>query len=593
MKISRTKLSRSAFAALLLAGAALPVLAQDRPESLLPPGFDQPVAPAPAPAPAATRAPDTAPRPSQSSAPARTETAAPGNSTEPAEPAPAAAIDVTRYELPDYAKHSLGRIGMAAFGNASFPVRSFGSADGRFLATLMRRIDAPVASRWVSIALRRGLQSKVNTPRNIDGADFAAERAWLLLRMGEPIAARGVVQDVDVENYTPTLLQMAMEVALANADPGAICAFADRGAETLQARGWPFARAMCAGLAGQPDRAGELLKAAGAGRGDIDTLLAEKVVGTGAQGRRAVTIEWAGVTELTSWRWGLATATGEEVPDALYDTAGPQVRFWRALSPRLAPSDRVRAAEAAAMQGVFSCDGLVDLYGEVEEQGDASTTLVAVARDLRSSFSAATVEERVTALKTLWDEPDVAAYARMILTARAAAAIPVSPDRAADADRLVASMLTAGLETRAEAWRGVVTRGSDGWAMLALAGDRADAPVASGDFDAFRNKASERKAQLMLAGLAGLGRLSDSDSRRYAGSLDVPIGAENSWTRAIDNAARRGDPGTVALLAATAMQTRSWSRVTPEALFHIVAAFRATGMAPYARMIAIEAIARA
>lgn len=592
MKISRTKLSRTAFAALLLAGAALPVLAQDRPESLLPPGFDQPVAPAPAPAPAATRAAETAPRPSQPSAPERTETAASGDATAPVESAPAAPIDVTRYELPDYARHSLDRVGMAAFGNASFPVRSFGSADGRFLTTLMRRIDAPVASRWVSIALRRGLQSKVNTPRNIDGADFAAERAWLLLRMGEPIAARGVVQDVDVENYTPTMLQMAMEVALANADPGAICAFADRGAGTLQARGWPFARAMCAGLAGQPDRAGELLKAAGGGGGDIDTLLAEKVVGIGAQGRRAVTIEWNGVTELTSWRWGLATATGEEVPDALYGTAGPQVRFWRALSPRLAPSDRVRAAEAAAMQGVFSCDGLVDLYGEVEEQGDASTTLVAAARDLRSSFSAATIEERVTALKTLWDEPDVATYARMILTARAAAAIPASPDRAADADRLVASMLTAGLETHAEAWRGVVARGSDGWAMLALAGDQASS-VSSGDFDAFRNKASERKAQLLLAGLAGLGRLSESDSRRYASALDVSIGAGNSWTRAIENAARRGDPGTVALLAATAMQTRSWSRVTPEALFHIVAAFRATGMEPYARMIAIEAIARA
>ena len=49
----------------------------------------------------------------------------------------------------------------------------------------------------------------------------------------------------------------------------------------------------------------------------------------------------------------------------------------------------------------------------------------------------------------------------------------------------------------------------------------------------------------------------------------------------------------MALLAAIGMQTRSWERVTPEALFHIVAGFRAVGMGDYARMIAVEAISRA
>jgi len=33
--------------------------------------------------------------------------------------------------------------------------------------------------------------------------------------------------------------------------------------------------------------------------------------------------------------------------------------------------------------------------------------------------------------------------------------------------------------------------------------------------------------------------------------------------------------------------------VAPEALFHIVAGLRAVGLAPYARMIAVEAITRA
>jgi hypothetical protein len=48
----------------------------------------------------------------------------------------------------------------------------------------------------------------------------------------------------------------------------------------------------------------------------------------------------------------------------------------------------------------------------------------------------------------------------------------------------------------------------------------------------------------------------------------------------------------VALLAAVGMQAPNWDYVTPEALFHIVAAMRAAGMGNYARMIAVEAVTR-
>lgn len=75
MTISRIKRRHIAFGTLLLAGAAVPALGQqDKPESLLPPGFDEPAptpAPRPAPAPAATGpaatppgAPGSAPIPS-------------------------------------------------------------------------------------------------------------------------------------------------------------------------------------------------------------------------------------------------------------------------------------------------------------------------------------------------------------------------------------------------------------------------------------------------------------------------------------------------------------------------------------------------
>ncbi|MCW3849549.1 hypothetical protein OF829_20115 [Sphingomonas sp. LB-2] len=588
MKISRTKL---AFAAVLLTGTATAVYAQqDSPESILPPGFDNPApAPAPAPRPAPAPAPSI-PSDSSTSAPvgdAMTNTAA-------IEDQPTAPVDLSKYELPEQARHGLGRIGISVLGNPAFPANAFGASNGKYLATMMRRIDAPIASRWVSIALRRALQSRINTPKSYDGADFAAERAWLLLRMGESIAARGVVQDVDVENYTPLMFEVAMQSALASADPGALCGIAEPGSKRLPERGWAFAKAMCAGLAGDPSRAGQLFDQAAGGRQNIDTLVAEKVMGAGAQGRRAVTIEWDGVTTLTAWRWGLATATGVEVPAELYRSAGPQVTSWLALAPGPSSAARANAAELAATQGVFSEQGLVELYGEIETEDGADSAAVAVARDLRTAHTGANMADRIAALQRLWNntESQRLRYARLVLTGRASASIPVSSDRSGEADQLIASMLSAGLDSQAMAWRPVVKRGSDGWAMLALADPAANAVVSSADFESYRGSADRRKAQLAFAGLAGMGRLANGDVITLAGTLGVDVRGENAWTRAIDAAGRRGESGTVILLAAAGLQARGWAPVSPEALYHIISAMRAAGLGNYARMVAVEAITR-
>lgn len=592
MKISRAK--RLALTALLLAGVAVPALGQqDSPESLLPPGFDQPATPAPTPAP--SRPADNVTPPPIAAEPLPDYLAL-GNASELGNATEAAAepVDLSQYELPDFAKHSLARVGAFASGNAAFPANAFGASDGRVLKTLLRRLDAPVASRWASIVLRRALMSPLDTPAHINGADFAAERAWVLLRMGEAVAARAVVNDVDTDNYTTLLYLVAMQAGLATGDPGAFCPLADDAAAVIHQRSWVLAQAMCMGLKGKPAEAGQMLSAArqGTSSSDIDNLLAEKVLGTGAQGRRAVTIEWAGITQLTAWRWGLATATGVEVPSELYATAGPQVRYWQALSPSIAPAARAQAAELAATAGVFSNAGLVDLYGDIDADSEATGPEAGVARDLRTAYTDGDAGERVKAIQGLWDQAKTprTQYARLILTARAASWIPAS-DKIATPERLIASMLSAGYDGPAMEWRGMVKPGSEGWALLALA-DPATSPVAFGNFESYRGAVTPRKAQMLLAGLAGLGRLNTADAERGAQALDVRIGGANAWTRAIDAAGRRGEPGMVALLAAVGMQAPNWEYVTPEALFHIVAAMRAAGMGNYARMIAVEAVTR-
>ncbi len=597
MKISRNNAAAAAVALAIAASAWLPATGQDRPESILPPGFDDPL-PAPAPTPAPTRAPtspDGTPPPPPSASGGLLPL--PGDPTpSPTPTATPTPIDLAAYELPAYAKRSLAQVGVATDDAGLLRADAFGSARGRTLELLMRRLDAPLPSRWLSIALRRALVSPIDTPADLNGADFAAERAWLLLRMGEAHAARAIVQSVDVENYTPKLFQVAMQAMLATADPAGLCPMVEPATRVSSEVGWTLARAMCAALAGEPARAGQVLDGARrtTGRG-IDYLLAEKVVGAGSQGRRSVTIEWDGVDRLSAWRYGLATATGVEIPVELFAGTGPQVAGWNATSPMIDPRVRAQNSAFAASQGILSGLALVDLYGEVEASDDANTAEGAIGRDLRTAYAEGNDDARLAVLRRLWDEPSDARgrHARLVLTARAAGRIAPSAERAEDAPRLIAALLSAGLDRHALRWRAALAGGSDGWAMLALA-DPAPRVLSAGEADDYAGSGANArlKAQMFVAGLAGLGRVSPADAEALGQSYDVRFGLANSWTRAIGAAADRREPGTVLLLVAVGMQTPDWRGVPPEVLFHACAALRAVGLEGQARMIAAEALAR-
>jgi hypothetical protein len=590
LKISRSGVAIGT-AALLIAVAVAAASAQDRPESILPPGFGDPVAPAPSPTPLPVR-----PAPGVTPVPGTVQPLPPGVEPSPT-PTPTdtptpTPIDLAAYELPSYARRSLANVGTVGADGGGLSEAAFANSDGQMVERLMRRLDAPLPSRWLSIALRRALVSRVDTPAGVNGADFAAERAWLLLRMGEADAARAVVQSVDVENYTPKLFQVAMQAMLATGDPSGMCPMVDPALRVSNDTAWLFARSICTALAGKGAAAIPLLNAARRRTGrSIDALLAEKVVGAAAQGR-AVTIEWAGVDQLSAWRLGLSMATGVEVPAELLDQGRRQVALWRATASMIAPEARAPLADRAAAQGVLSNLALVDLYSEVEASDDANSATGATARDLRGAFTDGSGAARLRLMRQLWDEPRdrLGSYGRLILTARAAARITPSGDFAADAPRLIASMLSAGLDRSAIRWDSIVAGRGDGWATLALADPRQRTTTAE-QVEAYGGRDS-LKARMLFAGLAGLGRLSVEDAQALAEPLDVRVGAENAWTRAIAAAARRGDAGTVLVLFAVGMQTPDWRGVPPEVLYHGTAALRAVGLGGEARMIAAEAIAR-
>lgn len=589
--------------AVALVGAGLPALGQQKPESILPPGFDQPSTPAPRPVARPTAAPRPVPSasaaapaagPSVSAAPVAAGTPLPAPAaTDPATglplatptPTPTVGLGFGRYTLPEESRRSLDLIGIASSDRMMNPA-AFGTADGRYVEQLMRLTSAPVASRWVSIALRRLLTQPLSTPRNVNGADFAAERAWLLLRMGEPVVARAIVQSVDPENYTPKLYQIALQAALATGDVGAMCPLAEGAVKVSAERGWILARMMCAGLSQVPGQLTPLTNQANRAASGFDLLLAQKIAGQGSN-RQDVTIEWTNVTSIDSWRFGLATAAGEVIPDELFAGAPIQFRYWQVLSPRTDPIKRAQFAEIAAAQGIMSNAALVDLYGLIDAGDDQNTTANAVATDLKNAYAAPNRDARLDALRGLWRDSTgyQARYGRLVLTAKAAARIPVA-GATEGSDDLIASMFSAGMDRSASRWKNSVTRGSLGWALVTLGNPDDPARLGSGDVSAFSGSADQQK--MFAAGLAGIGRLDASVAQSYG----VDVAGENSWTRAIDRAAAEGRPGEVLLLSAVGMQTPAWRGVSPQAVFHIVNALRAVGLGAMARMVAVEAVTR-
>jgi hypothetical protein len=593
---------------LLLAAAAgalaltVPSSGQGAPQSLLPPGFgEEPPAAAPTPAPATPQAnPPGVPVgdyvPGQGNV-------APATAAAPPPPTSQATTQAENDELPPAARRSPDIVGPLGPENTGLGANAFGDADGRFLTTLMRRMEAPVASRWVSILLRRALLSRVPAPAAVRPVDWVADRALLLLKMGEADGARMLVQAVDVDRYTPKMYAVAAQTALATADPAALCPLADAGAGLTDEPIWPVAQAICAGLSGDSAAAGVMLDQARSRRlGDtIDLQLAEKVLGTGVGGRRVVTLDWSDVDHLTAYRFGLAGALAAPIPDELWSTVGLQVQAWRARTPTVMPADRIAAARIAASLGVLSSAALVDLYSAVAETTDSQALEASPAGQLGEAYAGDDRSARMTALRQLWtassDPRDT--YAGDILTARAAARIDPDDALESDAAKLIAAMLSAGLDRQAARWGGVVEAmsGSDAdpaWALLAVGAPRPVVDTSEGRVASYVKRAGDSgvtRARMLVAALAGLGRLSDSDAAALASETGFAFD-DNRWSRAIALAASSQQPGTVALLAAVGMQTQDWRAVPPAFLFHIIRALRAVGREPEARMIAAEALTR-
>ena len=602
---------------------SIPVVGQDSPESILPPGFSDP-APAPTPAPAPVPPPAATPTPTPGPVPAAPSNPGSGSSSVSSPSSgefvpdvslntPSSILDFDpetdlgelddvfqpRYYLAPGQRRSMAQIGVLTKDSGGLSEDAFGQEGGKYLTRLIKNLNGPIISRWGSILLRRTLLSKVDSPENVNPADWTAERAWRLLLMGESDAARALVLKVDAGNYTPRLFEVAMQAHLATSDPAGICPFVPGGLAASDAPTWIMFRPICASFSGEQTTATSLLRSARRKKvaTGIDYLLAEKTIGAGFKGRRAVTIKWDDVQYFNNWRYGLGTATGVEPPDRLYEQAGRHVQGWRVRAPMLSINSRMKASETAAALGVLSSRAMIDLYSAAYDNPDAEENLKARAVILRQAYRGVNLAERIEAMQSLWNRSQaaLASYSAKVLTSHAAARIPASSELADTSAELIGSMLSAGLDRNAERWSTHVAEGSEAWALLAVGVPGTSVNVDYAAMDEFGdNDGSEEqlRSRFLLAALAGLERADNQAIGEFASDLEVDLSRSTKWTRAIQSAATRGQTGTVALLAAVGMQGRDWTAMSPLHLYHITRSLRQVGLEPEARMIAAEALTR-
>ncbi|WP_284125175.1 hypothetical protein [Parerythrobacter aestuarii] len=608
----------------LLAGAGALALTtayaglQAAPESLLPPGFDDP-APAPSPAPR----PTAAPRPVAPGGPA-----APGSGSVPViqplpvGPAPDAEIALPvelpsleeleeldpdeldellglkpKYDIPPAARRSMERIGIINSAEGGLPVGSLGRQPASIVRAALGGIQRPMVSRWGHIMLRRALASRLETPMGMEPAEFAGMRAAALNAIGEFEISRALAQDVDTGNWGRPLADAAVEAYVATGDIVGACPLVRFQGGLREDAQWEMLRAICNAFSGESARArSDLIRMRRDGdAAAIDVLLAQRYAGAAGRGRSAVNLEWDGVEELTPWRFGLATALGAEIPASLLEDLGPDYLKVAARSAALPLSQRLRGAELAASEGILSSSALIDLYSQFYAEDGTGGIFGPQAVQLREAYVGVDPATRMAAIQSLWGEGSNPDYARLVLTAYAAARIPASDDLADQAGKLIAAMLAAGLDRDAMAWGNVVAEGSEGWALLVLAQPTRSNPVGSAAIDSFAgddDSEGKRKSAFLIAGLAGLGRLETGTANEYSEALGLELQRTTRWSQLIDRSGELQNQALVAYLAGVGMQGRNWGSMSPRHLFHIVRALNRAGMQAEARMIAAEAVAR-
>lgn len=504
-----------------------------------------------------------------------------------------------KYDIPAGSRRAAEKVGLIDVSEGGLAADAMAGVHASLVRKVLSGNRGRMVSRWGHILLRRALASRLDAPEGMNAADLAGLRAALLVRMGEAETARALVQDVDVDNYTAILTNAAFNAYVGTGDFTGACPVLIKRRATREDPQWEAANDICSAARG--DGRAALQRLDRAMRNDdmpqIDLLLAQRYAGSVGQSRRAVTIEWDKVSGMTPWGYGLAIALGLRPPASSFDLRNRKFAGATALAPMLGLADRAAAADHAGGMGILSSSAMVDLYGQIYADSDIEGDLSERADLLRKAYVLRDPSARSVAIQSLWnsapDEPR--RYSRQVLTAYAAARLPVDDTLSEQSGELISSMLAAGLDRNAARWAKSVDEGGLAWALLAVGTPGGTVEIGSDQIDSFFDddeSTESRKSAFLLAGLAGLGRIDEATRSDFEDRLELDLNRKSRWSSYLATAARQDRPAMVAMLAGLGMQGSGWNRMTARHLYHIVSALRRVGLEAEARMIAAEAVAR-
>lgn len=569
---------RALLAALLLAGAA-PAMAQpvqEAPKSLLPDIFDEPAAPPP---PTVIRPPEPVFAP-----PPPLET--------PEEPAESAAAEPP----PDPLANLVGPVlrpeeaGLLNQFNGGLGANLFDGSDGRYLGTLLRRIDAPLAGRWMQILLGRALLTRAAPPADINPGDWLAARGEALVAMGQATDAHRMIAQVLTDRYTAGLYAVAGNAAIAAGDPLALCPLSATARSFLDNPFWLMADAMCNAMLGDELGASQLFDRLRARRmlADFDIGLAERLSSAVSGGQRGANPEWDSISALSAWRIGMTSAAGLALPESLLAKATPAQKAWLVRLPGQSLATRAGLVAHAAATGAISSAEANRLLAASATALDPSAMRNSPGGEAQRAWAGTTQDDRLAAIRALLSRGAAGSAERYgWQIAGAASAARITPTEAAleDAPAIVGALLAAGRVAEARRWWAIADDADASvraaiWAQLAPAD--ASLPADNRLYGIWAEDADPHRAALLAAGLRGLGR-------GEVGEASPVI--DNVWTAALQSAADNRRRGEVLILAAAGMQF-GWAQVPPDYLRRMAAALVAVGFREEAGLLVAEAAMR-
>lgn len=500
-------------------------------------------------------------------------------------------------------------VGVIGPKTGGFDEGLWAGSPGPFVRDLMRGMPAPTASRWAHVLLRKALASRTPTPEGALPANFVAERAHLLLRMGEADVARRLAAQVPVTSFTRRMFDVAPQTYLAAGDVPGLCPLVQTGITVSSDPIWPLTSAVCAALQG--DDAGAVLtldrERENRSSRHFDIQLAEVVSSSLAGGDRGVNAVWPQNARLTTYRLAMALAGGVEVPRQKLSSANSAVKGWVSRQGNVPLAVRLEAARTAAATGAMPAQDMLSLWSHQAAVVDETAIRALPVGKLRTAYLAKTAPERLQALSDLWGsaaspQDKVALY---LVSADASARLPRDKALLEGVPDLGRALLLAGNIPAAKAWYDLARREARArnpkagaplmqlWPLMAAADAHGRIPHSIALFelwdDAQDGERAERarRRQLVSAALTGLGLLPMAEMPRSA-RLEL---ADTSFTRRLREASNAGRKGEVILLAGVGLG-KDASAVSPAYLHEIVGALANVGLRREAGIIASEILIR-